>query len=93
MNLTTKALLSAAAFSALAAGVAIAGDMTTAPAGFEKCYGVSKAGENDCKAGPGTTCAGAAKADYQGDAWKNVPTGTCTKIMTPKGPGSLTPKM
>lgn len=92
MNTTTKALLSAAALTALAAGAALARDMTDAPKGYEKCYGVSKAGENDCKAGPGTSCAGTAKADYQGNAWKNVPAGTCTKIMTPKGPGSLTPK-
>ncbi|MDQ0463561.1 putative membrane protein [Caulobacter ginsengisoli] len=90
MNLTTKALLSAAAFSALAAGAAMARDMTDPPPGYEKCYGVSKAGENDCKAGPGTSCAGTSKVDYQADAWKNVPTGTCTKIVTPKGHGSLT---
>ena len=59
--------------------------------GKEKCYGVSKAGENDCAAGPGTTCAGSSKVDYQGNAWKLVPAGTCTSIETPKGKGSLTP--
>ena len=57
----------------------------------EKCYGVSKAGKNDCAAGPGTTCAGTSKVDYQGNAWKFVPTGTCTSIKTPKGRGSVTP--
>ena len=57
----------------------------------EKCYGVSKAGKNDCAAGPGTTCAGTSKVDYQGNAWKFVPKGTCTSIKTPKGRGSLTP--
>lgn len=57
----------------------------------EKCYGVSLAGHNDCKAGAGTTCAGTAKMDYQGNSWKNVPAGTCTSIKTPKGAGSLTP--
>ncbi len=36
----------------------------------EKCYGVSMAGKNDCAAGPGTTCAGTSKVDYQGNAWK-----------------------
>ena len=41
--------------------------------------------------GPGTTCAGTSKMDYQGNAWKNVPAGTCTTIKTPKGMGSLTP--
>jgi len=58
---------------------------------MEKCYGVSMAGKNDCAAGPGTTCAGTSKADYQGNAWKHVPTGTCDKIKTPKGMGSLAP--
>ncbi|HCQ63955.1 MAG TPA: hypothetical protein DIU07_01710, partial [Rhodobacteraceae bacterium] len=43
----------------------------------EKCFGVSKAGENDCAAGPGTTCAGTSSVDYQGNAWTLVPAGTC----------------
>lgn len=59
---------------------------------MEKCYGVSKAGKNDCKAGAGTSCAGTSKIDYQGDAWTLVKAGSCTSIKTPKGPGSLTPK-
>lgn len=58
----------------------------------EKCYGVSLKGQNDCAAGPGTTCAGTSTVDYQGNAWKLVPAGTCTTIPTPKGPGSLTEK-
>lgn len=57
----------------------------------EKCYGVAPAGQNDCAAGAGTTCAATSKRDYQGDAWKLVEKGTCTEIKTPKGPGSLTP--
>jgi uncharacterized membrane protein len=59
-----------------------------APA-MEKCFGVAMAGHNDCKAGAGTTCAGTAKMDYQPNAWKNVPAGTCTTIKTPKGMGTL----
>ncbi|MCI0434094.1 MAG: DUF2282 domain-containing protein, partial [Gemmatimonadetes bacterium] len=43
----------------------------------EKCYGVALAGQNDCAAGPGTSCAGTSTVDYQGDAWKYVPAGTC----------------
>lgn len=57
---------------------------------MEKCYGVALAGKNDCKAGAGTTCAGTSKIDYQSNAWKNVPKGTCTSIKTPFGNGSLT---
>jgi uncharacterized membrane protein len=63
-----------------------------ATAGMEKCYGVALAGKNDCKAGAGTTCAGTAKADYQGNAWKYVKAGTCSTLTTPKGTGSLAPK-
>ncbi|MEQ8320008.1 MAG: DUF2282 domain-containing protein [Rhodospirillales bacterium] len=48
-----------------------------------KCYGVSKAGQNDCAAGPGTTCAGTSKVDYQGNAWKLVPKGTCVTMELP----------
>ncbi|WP_255554760.1 BufA1 family periplasmic bufferin-type metallophore [Sphingomicrobium clamense] len=44
---------------------------------MEKCYGVSLAGKNDCAAGPGTSCAGTSTVDYQGNAWKYVPTGEC----------------
>jgi len=59
---------------------------------MEKCYGVAKAGQNDCAAGPGTSCAATAKADYEGDAWTLVEKGSCTTIKTPKGFGSLTPR-
>jgi uncharacterized membrane protein len=59
---------------------------------MEKCYGVAMAGQNDCAAGPGTTCAGTATKDYQGNAWKLVPAGTCETIETPHGLGSLMPK-
>ena len=81
------------ALAALSAGAAFAqSSMPDAKAGAkEKCYGVSMAGKNDCAAGPGTTCAGSSKMDYQGNAWKYVPAGTCASMKTPKGMGSLTP--
>ncbi len=94
MNRTASTAALAAVF-ALSAGVTIASadDMKAgAKPAMEKCYGVAKAGENDCKAGAGTTCAGTSKADYQGNAWKNVAKGTCVSIKTPTGMGSLTPK-
>jgi uncharacterized membrane protein len=76
----------------LASGAAMAQDKQPMnKTAVEKCYGVSMAGQNDCKAGEGTTCAGTAKMDYQGNAWKNVPAGTCTSIKTPRGMGSLKP--
>lgn len=89
-NLT---LATAALALAALAGAAQADDMKTQADGqaMERCYGVSLAGKNDCKAGAGTTCAATSKKDYQGDAWKYVPAGTCTSIKTPTGMGSLTP--
>ena len=51
----------------------------------EKCFGVSLAGQNDCAAGEGTTCAGTSKVDYQGNAWKLVPAGTCLTMELPAG--------
>ncbi len=83
--------------AALAASIAIGLSTAAAQAAdkkppMEKCYGIAKAGQNDCKAGAGTSCAGSSHVDYQGDAWTLVQKGTCTKIKTPKGYGSLTPK-
>lgn len=79
--------------AALASGAAVAQEKDMSKgAAMEKCYSVSMAGKNDCKAGAGTTCAGTSKVDYQGNAWKNVAKGTCTSIKTPKGNGSLTEK-
>ncbi|WP_421792970.1 DUF2282 domain-containing protein [Hyphobacterium sp.] len=56
----------------------------------EQCYGIALAGENDCAAGPGTSCEGTSTVDYQGNAWTYVPEGTCESIETPYGNGSLT---
>ena len=82
--------LSAVLVGSLAMGLALAAQAEDAKQPMEKCYGIAKAGENDCKAGAGTTCAGTSKADYQKNAYKLVPAGTCTKIQTPNGSGSLT---
>lgn len=90
MTRTALPLASAVLAAAIAAGMASAA--TAAKPAMEKCYGIAKAGKNDCAAGPGTSCAGTASADYQGNAWKLVPAGTCVKTQTPRGPGSLTPK-
>lgn len=80
----------------------VAGAVATAVAGIsvptgahaqakEKCYGVSLKGKNDCKAGPGTTCAGSSTVDYQGNAWTLVPKGTCVTMELPGDrKGSLT---
>lgn len=81
MSAFTKTTLSAAlvagAMATALSGVAVDGAHA---AGKEKCYGVSLAGKNDCAAGPGTTCAGTSKVDYQGNAWTLVPAGTCESM-------------
>jgi len=77
--------------SALAVAMAGLGSAKAEKVEQEKCFGVSLKGKNDCAAGPGTSCAGTSKTDYQGNAWKFVPKGTCLSMMTPKGKGSLEP--
>ena len=90
-----RTVLGTLALAALVHGAALAADKATprpaAKQALEKCYGISLAGQNDCAAGPGTSCSGTSKRDYQGNAWKQVPVGTCVGIKTPKGMGSLTP--
>jgi len=54
---------------------------------MEKCYGIAKAGSNDCQTST-ASCAGSAKQNGQGDAFLFVPKGVCTKIVG----GSLSPK-
>ena len=90
--ITRSIALTTLALAALASGAAMAQDkpMDGKPA-MDKCFGVSMAGKNDCAAGAGTTCAGTSKMDYQGNAFKLVPAGTCADIKTPKGMGSLKP--
>ncbi|MGO4351620.1 DUF2282 domain-containing protein [Rhizobium sp. RAF36] len=79
--------------ASVATALSLIGSAATASAqdaAKEKCYGIALKGQNDCAAGPGTTCAGTAKIDYQKNAWKLVPAGTCMSMKTPDGTGSLT---
>ena len=87
MNKVSAVALVASMASALAL-VAAASPASAADA-KEKCYGVAMKGQNDCAAGPGTTCAGTSKVDYQQNSWKLVPAGTCETIKTPNGHGML----
>jgi uncharacterized membrane protein len=85
----TQPTASQAAALALAVGAALALAQAPAhaqPADKEKCYGVALKGKNDCAAGPGTTCAGTSKMDYQGNAWSLVPKGTCEKTASKTSP-------
>jgi uncharacterized membrane protein len=75
-------LIRSAIAGVLAAGVAIgssayAQDMK----GMEKCWGVSKAGQNDCGSNKTShSCAGQSKKDYDPNDFKAVKSGTCEKM-------------
>jgi len=84
MNMSRSAFLAGVVATAMV-GVAGEASAQSKPA-REKCYGVSLAGHNDCSAGPGTSCAGTSKVNYEGDAWKLVPKGTCTTMKSPTSP-------
>ena len=87
-----NAISAVALAAALGAALTIAATPVAAEeTSNDKCYGVALKGKNDCKAGPGTTCAGTSRVDYQGNAWKYVAKGTCESIKTPNGTGSLEP--
>jgi uncharacterized membrane protein len=95
-TVVTSALLAGAVATAMAS-MANAAPLTKEEAAAavaahkEKCYGIALKGQNDCAAGPGTTCQGTSTADFQGNAWKFVRGGTCTTIEVPGGGhGSLT---
>ncbi len=88
----SKTVVTSALASVLALGLcannAAAADKADAAKG-EKCYGVVKAGKNDCQTAT-SACAGQSKADSQPDAFIYVPKGTCDRIVggntsTPKG--------
>ena len=93
--MSTRTMLSATALAGAVAtalaSLAFAAPMTeeevkaATDAGMEKCYGVAMAGENDCAAGPGTTCQGTSTVDYQGNAWTFVDGGTCATMELPDG--------
>lgn len=69
---------------AVGAGIAVQNALAgvpNAPANWEKCYGVSKAGKNDCGASDGShRCGGMAKEDDMETEWIWVPEGTCLKL-------------
>ena len=65
--------------SALAAALVLPA-ATQAQGNMEKCYGVAKAGKNDCQT-KHSSCAATSRKDAQADAWLSVPKGTCEKIV------------
>lgn len=87
---TTRLLVASAVAAALAVPLAVNAQGGPAPKpkfDAEKCYGIAKAGRNDCQTA-NSSCAGTSKRDGQGDAWVYVPKGACDKVVN----GSREPK-
>ena len=78
-------VLTSAWIAAIGLGV-VTGTTALAADQPEKCYGIAKAGKNDC-GGKKHSCAGVAKTDGAGDEWLFLPKGVCEKIVG----GSLKP--
>ena len=75
--MSTQTLITAAVAAAFALGVPAAAQAQSK----EKCYGIAKAGQNDCANLSGThSCAGQATKDNAPDEWKYVPKGECKKM-------------
>jgi uncharacterized membrane protein len=79
--------------SALATAVALPALLSAQPAAepafsAEKCYGIAKAGKNDCASTGNNSCAGTSRLDADPRAWVFVPEGYCERIVA----GSLAPK-
>jgi uncharacterized membrane protein len=85
---TSQLLIASAVAAALAVPlVSQAGPAPAPKFEAEKCYGIAKAGKNDCQTA-NSSCAGTSRRDSQNDAWIYVPAGACEKIVG----GSKDPK-
>jgi len=86
----TRWLVASAVAAALAAPLIVNAQGGPAPKPkfeAEKCYGIAKAGKNDCQT-TNSSCAGTSKRNSQGDAWVYMPKGSCDRVVN----GSLMPK-
>lgn len=76
--MSQRAMIAAAAVSLISLSFATA---PAAAAAKEKCFGIAKAGQNDCASHIGIhSCAGQSKVDYDKTEWKYVAKGTCKKM-------------
>jgi uncharacterized membrane protein len=89
MKTTKTHLFLASAIAAAIAVPAVTGAQPAPAPKFEaeKCYGIVKAGKNDCQTA-NSSCAGTSKRDGQKDAWVYVPKGTCGRLVN----GSMQPR-
>jgi uncharacterized membrane protein len=99
MSSTVKIISTATLAGALASALTLATAQAapvTATADQEKCFGIAKAGGNDCAAEGSNSCAGTSKVDFDPHGWKLVKKGTCASesVTLPDGKvrkGSLEP--
>jgi uncharacterized membrane protein len=80
---TSQLLIASAVAAALAlptVSIAQGGPAPKPKFEAEKCYGVARAGKNDCQTA-NSSCAGTSRRDKQGDAWIYVPKGTCARVV------------
>jgi uncharacterized membrane protein len=87
---TSRVLLGSAMAVALSMALEASAQGGPAPVpkfDHEKCYGVAKAGKNDCQTA-NSSCAGTSRRNAQGDAWVYLPKGSCDKVVG----GSLQPR-
>jgi uncharacterized membrane protein len=88
MFMKTRLIVASAVAAALTAPFMVGAQPIPAPQfKAEKCYGIAKAGKNDCQTA-NSSCAGTSKRDSQGDAWIYMPAGACERVVN----GSLQPK-
>ena len=80
MDATFKKTTAIAVAGAFATMLGMAAATTAKADDFEKCFGIAKAGENDCASEGANSCAGTSTVDFDGLAWKLVKVGTCTSI-------------
>ena len=79
MNKSTSSIVTAAVLALSAGSLFMSGEVMAEKKDFEKCYGVAKAGNNDCQTST-SSCAGTSKTDRHASAFIAVPKGTCGKI-------------
>ena len=87
MKKTSATVTAISSLLTLGAALSASPSFAADKADMEKCYGVVKAGKNDC-AGPAHACAGQSKTDAGGKEFVTLPKGTCARLTG----GSLTPK-
>jgi uncharacterized membrane protein len=91
VRMNTRYLMASALAAAIVAPVALSAQKPVpAPTAFktEKCYGIAKAGKNDCASTGNNSCGGSSKLNSDPKAWIYVPAGYCERIVG----GSLQPK-